>query len=60
MLHFGSLSFVDDPIRSAVAEAMGIAQSADKLISLDVNYRPTLWNSLEQVSEQISLIIRYS
>lgn len=59
VLHFGSLSLVDDPIRSAVAEAIEIAHGADRLISLDVNYRPTLWDSLEQASEQIFSILPY-
>jgi fructokinase len=45
VLHFGSLSLVEDPIRSALLEAVRIVREAGGMISLDVNYRPSLWNS---------------
>ena len=41
--HFGSISLIDEPSRSATIEATRIARDADALISFDVNYRPSLW-----------------
>jgi fructokinase len=45
VLHFGSLSLVEDPIRSALLEAVRIVREAGGRISLDVNYRPSLWRT---------------
>ncbi len=45
--HFGSLSLIQEPSRSATMEAVRIAREADALISFDVNYRPDLWNTSE-------------
>ena len=56
-LHFGSLSLTDEPSRSATWEAMRIAAEARALISFDVNYRPSLWPSLEKAYEQISAMV---
>jgi len=42
--HFGSVSLVQEPSRSATMEAMRIARQAGALISFDVNYRPDLWS----------------
>lgn len=47
-LHVGSLSLVDEPARSATFAAVRIAREAGALISLDVNYRPSLWRSGEE------------
>jgi len=49
--HFGLLSLTDEPSRSATREAINIARSGGSLISFDVNYRPTLWNSPEEARE---------
>ncbi len=51
--HFGSLSLGQEPSRSATLEAAKIAREAGALISFDVNYRPTLWNSPEEAYERI-------
>ncbi len=42
-LHFGSLSFTDEPARSAVKAAVEKAKATGVLISYDPNYRPPLW-----------------
>lgn len=44
-LHFGSLSFTDEPACSAVLAAVRIAKESGALISCDPNYRPPLWKS---------------
>jgi len=43
VFHFGSLSLIAEPARSATLEAIDIAAEAGLLISFDPNYRPTLW-----------------
>jgi fructokinase len=42
--HFGSLSLIEEPSRTATVEAAKIAKAAGALISFDVNYRPLLWS----------------
>ena len=46
-LHFGSLSLIQEPSRSATLEAVRIARQAGALISFDVNYRSDLWSRKE-------------
>ena len=55
--HFGSLSLTDEPARSATKEAVKIARSAGALISYDVNYRPTLWQSPGEARDQALALI---
>ncbi|MGD2145041.1 MAG: PfkB family carbohydrate kinase [Anaerolineae bacterium] len=45
--HFGSISLIHEPSRSAALEAAKIAREAGALISFDVNYRPDLWEREE-------------
>ena len=47
ILHFGSLSLIQEPSRSATLEAVKIARQGGALISFDVNYRPDLWSRAE-------------
>jgi fructokinase len=49
--HFGSLSLIQEPSRSATMEAMAMAKSVGALISFDANYRPALWESPERAKE---------
>jgi fructokinase len=55
--HFGSLSLGQEPSRGATLEAAKIARGAGALISFDVNYRPTLWNSPEEAYDQVMATI---
>lgn len=57
VLHFGSVSLGAEPIRTAVWEAVALARRAGALISFDVNYRPSLWESRELALEQITAMI---
>jgi fructokinase len=45
--HFGSISLIQEPSRSATVEAVEIARQGGALISFDVNYRPDLWSRSE-------------
>jgi fructokinase len=42
--HFGSLSLIEEPSRTATLEAVKLSKAAGALISFDVNYRSLLWS----------------
>ena len=44
VFHFGSISLIQEPSRSATLRAIELARRAGALISFDVNYRPDLWS----------------
>jgi fructokinase len=54
--HFGGLSLIQEPSRSATLEAARIARQAGALISFDVNYRTDLW-SKEEAYERVMATI---
>ena len=56
-LHIGSLSLVDEPERSATLAAVSTAKASGAFISLDVNYRPSLWRSPDEALIQIQDMI---
>jgi len=60
VLHFGSLSLGQEPIRSTTWEALALAKEAGALISFDVNYRPTLWDSPSAAIEQVRAMIPHA
>lgn len=51
--HFGSLSLIDEPARTATRRAVVYAKEKGKLISFDPNLRRPLWADLEQARQQI-------
>jgi fructokinase len=59
VFHLGSISLIDEPVRSATLEAVRLAREGGAVISLDVNYRPTLWPNAHtaygRIREAISL-----
>lgn len=60
VIHFGSLSFTDEPSKSSVLEALDYAKSNQKLISYDPNYRPALWTSKEAAISGMMLGLKYA
>jgi fructokinase len=56
-LHFGSLSLIVEPSGSATRAAVAGARQAGALISFDVNYRPTLWQSAPSALDRVVEII---
>lgn len=56
-LHIGSLSLVDDPIKQSVYEAVKVVSGQGGMISLDVNYRPTLWPSPELAYHEVMALL---
>ena len=55
VFHFGSVSMTDEPCRTATLRAAQRAHEYGSLISFDPNYRPALWNNLE---EAVRLMLR--
>lgn len=53
-LHFGSLSLAQEPSKTATLQAIETVKQTNGLISFDVNYRPTLWESPHQFRECIT------
>jgi fructokinase len=54
--HFGSLSLIQEPSRSATLEAARIARESGALISFDVNYRADLWSREEACARVMATI----
>jgi len=54
--HFGAISLIQEPSRSATLEAVRIAREAGALISFDVNYRADLW-SKDEACERVMATI---
>ena len=51
--HFGSISLIDEPARSAVKKGIELAHQNEMLISYDPNLREMLWDSLSEAKEMI-------
>lgn len=51
--HFGSISLIAEPSRSATLRALSLARAGGALVSFDVNYRPSLWPRPETAVDTI-------
>lgn len=60
LLHFGSLSFTDEPIKSTVLDLLEKAKTAHKYITYDPNYRPALWEDESLAVENMLLGFSYA
>jgi len=58
VFHFGSLSFTDEPARSAALEAVKVAKAAGAKISYDPNWRPALWSDVDFAKEMMALPLK--
>ncbi|WCJ41334.1 pfkB-like carbohydrate kinase family protein [Euphorbia peplus] len=56
VFHYGSISLIVEPCRSAHLKAMEVAKDAGALLSYDPNLRLPLWPSAEYAREQIMSI----
>lgn len=56
-LHIGTISLIAEPGRSATFRAVELAREAGALISLDINYRPSLWPKPEAAVNAIRSVI---
>ncbi len=60
ILHFGSISLINEPYRSATLRALEIARENGLLISYDPNLRLSLWENAEKAREGINLGLKYA
>lgn len=60
MVHFGSLSLTDEPIRSTILEFLEEAKNQDVLISYDPNYRDKLWENEDEARWYMKLGLGYA
>lgn len=56
VFHYGSISLIVEPCRSAHLKAMEVAKEAGALLSYDPNLREPLWPSREEARQQIMSI----
>ncbi|KAG9447048.1 hypothetical protein H6P81_013176 [Aristolochia fimbriata] len=56
VFHYGSISLITEPCRSAHLRAMEVAKDAGALLSYDPNLRLPLWPSAEEARTQIMTI----
>jgi fructokinase len=60
ILHYGSISFTGEPLRSATLKAVETAKTAGVLLSYDPNLRPSLWDSLVRAKSEIEMGMRHA
>lgn len=53
IFHFGSISLISEPAKSATKRAVQLAKEKDMYVSFDPNYRAMLWDSEENAKETI-------
>jgi fructokinase len=58
VFHFGSISLIEEPSRSATLAAIGFARKHGLIISFDPNLRPALWPSLRRARQEILKVMR--
>lgn len=51
VLHFGTLSLTDEPVKTATQKAVAYAKEKGKVITFDPNLRKPLWKNLDDVRE---------
>ncbi len=57
IFHFGSITLINEPVRSATLKAIEIAAEAGALISYDPNLREPLWPDLDTARREITAAI---
>ncbi|MDC3412701.1 aminoimidazole riboside kinase [Aquibacillus sp. 3ASR75-11] len=57
ILHFGSISMINEPVRSATNKAVELAKQNGMLVSYDPNLRLGLWRNENQAKEMIVSMI---
>lgn len=56
IFHYGSISLIDEPCKSAHLAAMQVAKKAGRILSYDPNLRLALWPSSEAARKGIMSI----
>ena len=60
VLHFGTLSMMNEPARDATYKAVEYAAGHGKLISFDPNLRKPLWDDLDEAKRQMLWGLRHA
>lgn len=60
ILHVGSVSLTDEPVRSATLAAVETVKAAGGTVSYDPNYRAPLWKSEEEAVRRMRSLIPYA
>lgn len=60
VFHFGSITLIDEPLRSTTLAAVHQAQANGALISYDPNLREPLWRSLEDARQGMKLGLQFA
>jgi len=60
ILHFGSLSFTDEPGKTTLLKVLEYARANDIKVSYDPNYRPALWSSEKEAVDAMNLGFDYA
>jgi fructokinase len=60
ILHYGSISFTGEPLKSATLRAIDVARRSDSIISYDPNLRPSLWENLRTAKTEIENALEYA
>lgn len=59
VLHFGSISLIQEPCRSATLKAVRVARQFGKIVTFDPNLRPALWPNLKHAKREILQAIKF-
>jgi sugar/nucleoside kinase (ribokinase family) len=60
ILHFGSISFIGEPLKSTTLKTIEIARGAKRIISFDPNLRPSLWDNVQHAKAEITSGLEYA
>ncbi len=60
IFHFGGLSLIREPSKSAVLNSVEYAKSKGKIISFDPNYKPKLWSNTDAAAKSMQNAVRYA
>ena len=60
LIHFGTLSFTNDPSKTTVLKALEFAKEKNIIISFDPNYRESLWKNKSDAKNAAYLGFKYA
>lgn len=60
LFHYGSITLIDDPVKTTTLKAIELAQAGGALISYDPNLRAPLWPDLEAAKAGMQLGFAYA
>jgi fructokinase len=59
VLHFGSISLIREPCRTATLKAVRVARRLGKIVTFDPNLRPVLWPNLRRAKREILQAVKF-